>query len=283
MNEQIVIAIFVAVSAGVLSWMGIQFFTQAGRQYRERFTSHAKVKVADLYLMIEPERLFALNLVFIVISFIFIFLISSSVVLALIISFICGLLPKIIFQVLTKKRQRKFLMQLPDMLQSSSTAMKAGASLNHAIESVVAEESGPISQEFDLFLRELRLGVDFNDALDNIYERVPLMDFKLVISGMQISREIGGNLADTLKRLASTLRTKLEMEGKIDALTAQGRAQGIVMTALPLVLGYILFLMEPEQMSLLWTEWYGWLVIALVAFMEIAGFLVIRKIVNIDV
>jgi tight adherence protein B len=280
---QIIVAVFVAVSAGMLSWMGVQFFIQVGRQYRERFTSHAKIKVADLYLMIEPEKLFALNLIFILISFVVIFFISNSVIVALVVSFLCGLLPKVIFRVLTKNRQRKFIMQLPDMLQSTSTAMKAGASLNHAIESVVVEESGPISQEFDLFLRELRLGVDFNDALDNVYDRVPLMDFKLVISGMQISREIGGNLADTLERLASTLRRKLEMEGKIDALTAQGRAQGVVMTALPLVLGYILFLMEPEQMSLLWTEWYGWLVIALVAFMEIAGFLVIRKIVNIDV
>jgi tight adherence protein B len=283
MNNQVLVGLFVAIAAGLLSWMAVHFFIDAGQTYRERFTSHAKVKIADLYLMIEPEKLFALNLILLVITFVFIFFWLGSIIVALIISFLCGLLPKIIFKVLTKRRQTQFLTQLPDMLQTSSTAMKAGSSLNHAIESVVVEETGPISQEFDLFLRELRVGVDFNEALENIYKRMPLLDFKLVVSGMQISREIGGNLADTLERLASTLRKKLEMEGKIDSLTAQGRAQGIVMTLLPLVLGYILFLMEPEQMSLLWTEWYGWLVIALVAFMEIAGFFVIRKIVNIDV
>ena len=65
MSMQIIVAVFVAVSAGMLSWMGVQFFIQVGRQYRERFTSHAKIKVADLYLMIEPEKLFALNLIFI--------------------------------------------------------------------------------------------------------------------------------------------------------------------------------------------------------------------------
>ena len=283
MNTTLLIAFFAAVSSGLITWMGVRVFVHAGQQYQERFTSHAKVKLADLYLIIEPERLFAMNLVFIVASFILIFLTFNSVILSLIVSTIIGFLPKAVFNWLTKRRQVQFVNQLPDMLQTTSTAMRAGASLNHALESVVLEESGPISQEFDLFLRELRVGVDFNDALDNIYLRIPLIDFKLVVSGMQISREIGGNLADTLERLAITLRRKIEMEGKIDALTAQGRAQGIVMTCLPLVLGYILYLMEPEQMSLLWTEWYGWLVMAVVAFMEVAGYLVIRKIVNIDV
>lgn len=283
MSTTFLIAIFSAISAGLITWMGVKLFVHAGQQYQERFTSHAKVKLADLYLIIEPERLFAMNLVFIVVSFILIFLTFESVVLSLIISTVIGFLPKTVFNLLTKRRQTRFITQLPDMLQTTSTAMKAGSSLNHALESVVLEESGPISQEFDLFLRELRVGVDFNDALENIYLRIPLIDFKLVVSGMQISREIGGNLADTLERLANTLRTKIEMEGKIDALTSQGRAQGIVMTCLPLGLGYILYLMEPTQMSLLWTEWYGWLVMAVVAFMEIAGYLVIRKIVNIDV
>lgn len=283
MNHPLFVALFSALSAGLLTWMGVKFITQASVNYREKFTSHAKVKLADLYLMIEPERLFAMNLVFIVITFILVFFSFGSIILSLISAVIMGFVPNVAFKLLTKRRQKTFISQLPDMLQSSSTAMKAGSSLNHAIESVVNEGSGPISQEFDLFLRELRVGVDFNQALDNIYLRVPLIDFKLVISGMQISREIGGNLADTLERLADTLRRKLEMEGKIDALTSQGRAQGIVMTCLPLVLGYILYLMEPEQMSLLWTQWYGWLVMGLVAFMEIAGYLVIRKIVNIDV
>jgi len=283
MSQLLIVGLIAAGSAALLVWMGVQLFVTASQQYQEKFTSHARVKLADLYLMIEPERLFALNLVLIVLTFIVVFFTFGSVVLSLIAATVFGLMPKIAFKFLTKRRQTRFISQLPDMLQSTSTAMKAGSSLNHAIESVVIEDSGPISQEFDLFLRELRVGVDFNQALDNIYLRIPLVDFKLVVSGMQISREIGGNLADTLERLADTLRRKLEMEGKIDALTAQGRAQGIVMTGLPIILGYILYLMEPEQMSLMWTQWYGWMVLAVVAFMEIAGYLVIRKIVNIDV
>jgi len=283
MMESILIAVFSALSAGIMAYIGMRFFAQAGQKYQENFTNQARVHLADLFLLIEPEKLFVLNTIMIIVTFILSFIVFGNLVLSIIFSVLMGFVPQITLKILTKRRRQLFISQLPDMLQSSSTAMKAGSSLNQAIEAVVSEESGPISQEFDLFLRELRVGVDFNQALDNIYVRVPLMDFKLVVSGMQISKEIGGNLAETLERLADTLRRKLEMEGKIDALTSQGRAQGIVMTSLPLLLGYILYLMEPEQMSLLWTQWYGWVVMAIVFFMELAGYLVIRKIVNIDV
>jgi tight adherence protein B len=113
--------------------------------------------------------------------------------------------------------------------------------------------------------------------------RIPELDFKLVVSGMQISKEIGGNLAETLERLADTLRRKLEMEGKIDALTGQGKMQGIVMTALPLFIGFILYHMEPVHMMRLFTEPMGWAVCAITAIMLYVGYTFIRKIVNIDV
>ncbi|MCO7223837.1 type II secretion system F family protein [Pleionea sp. CnH1-48] len=277
------VAILFAFTAAMLTYVGWQMLSKAAVSYRENFTSQAKVRAADLFLFVEPEKIFIFNIILIVISFLFAFLMFESLVPSIIAAVLMGFFPSISYKVLKKKRHETFIKQLPDMLQSSATAMKAGSSLNQAIESVVMEETGPISQEFDLFLRELRVGVDFNEALNNIYTRIPMMDLKLVISGMQISREIGGNLADTLERLADTLRRKIEMEGKIDALTAQGRAQGFVMTALPILLGLVLYQMEPEQMSLLWEKWYGWIVIAIVVLMEVMGYFFIRKIVNIDV
>jgi len=282
-NDSVLVAIFVALSAGLLTWVGVRFFAQAAQQYRDTFTSHAKVGLADLFLLVEPEKVFVLNVIMILVTFILCYLYFWSFILAGIFAVVMGFMPKVLFKFLTKRRRTQFIEQLPDMLQSSSTAMRAGSSLNQALESVVSEETGPIAQEFDLFLRELRVGVDFNQALDNIYQRIPLMDFKLVISGMQISKEIGGNLADTLERLADTLRRKIEMEGKIDALTAQGRAQGIVMTLLPIVLGYGLYLMEPEQMAIFWTHWLGWTLIGVMTIMLLLGYVVIQKIVNIDV
>ncbi|MDR6965321.1 type II secretion system F family protein [Shewanella putrefaciens] len=278
----LVTALF-SLSAGVFAWFSVRVVSSAAISYRRNFTAQAKIKLSDLFLTIEPEKLFMLNLAAVVLFFVFIFFLTGNLIPAALIGILVGASPTVIFSWLRKRRQKAFISQLPDMLQGTSTAMRSGASLNQALESVIVESSDPIKQEFDLFLREVRVGVSFNEALDNLYKRIPLMDLNLVISGMKISREIGGNLAETLERMADTLRRKLEMEGKIDALTAQGRAQGYVMTGLPILLGLVLYQMEPEQMSLLWTEWYGWVVISIVVILEIIGFFFIRKIVNIDV
>ncbi|NVJ51649.1 MAG: type II secretion system F family protein [Gammaproteobacteria bacterium] len=283
MSITVVVAVLIAFLAALGAYKGLVFFLKAGSSYQEKFTSQAQVRLADLFLFIEPSKIFVFNIILIIIAFLLTYIMTGLLIPAVLVAVLAGFFPTLLYKFLRKRRHKIFIMQLPDMLQASATAMKAGSSLNQAIESVVNEESGPISQEFDLFLRELRVGVDFNQALNNIYDRVPLQDLKLVVSGMQISRDIGGNLADTLERLADTLRRKIEMEGKIDALTAQGRAQGYVMTGLPILLGFVLFQMEPEHMSKLWTQWYGWIVIALVIIMEAIGYFFIRKIVNIDV
>lgn len=281
--EIVLIAAFFSLSAGVFAWFLVRVLSSAAISYRRNFTAQAKIKLSDLFLTIEPEKLFMLNLAAVVLCFVFTFFLTGNLIPASLMSIMVGASPALSFSVLRKRREQAFISQLPDMLQGTSTAMRSGASLNQALESVIAESSDPIKQEFDLFLREIRVGVSFNEALDNLYQRIPLMDLNLVISGMKISREIGGNLAETLERMADTLRRKLEMEGKIDALTAQGRAQGYVMTGLPILLGLVLYQMEPEQMSLLWKEWYGWVVISIVVVLEIIGFFFIRKIVNIDV
>ena len=282
-SEVMVVAGFFALSIAIFAWFLIRLISRAAINYRNTFTETAKVSLSDLFLTIEPDKLFMLNLALMLITFFFTLFLIGNAIPALVLTLAVGVSPPIIFRILKKRRLNDFIIQLPDMLQGTATAMKSGASLNQALESIIAEQTGAIKQEFDLFLREVRVGIAFEEALDNLYSRVPLMDLNLVISGMKISKEIGGNLAETLERMANTLRRKLEMEGKIDALTAQGRAQGYVMTALPILLGFVLFQMEPEQMSLLWTEWYGWVVIAIVVLLEVVGFVIIKKIVSIDV
>ncbi|WP_110458804.1 type II secretion system F family protein [Shewanella algidipiscicola] len=282
-SEIALVAAFFSLSAGVFTWFFGWVVSNAAVSYRRNFTAQAEIKLSDLFLTIEPEKLFMLNLAAVVLFFVFTFFLTGNLIPAALMAVLVGASPAVIFSILRNRRQQAFISQLPDMLQGTSTAMRSGASLNQALESVISESSDPIKQEFDLFLREVRVGVSFNEALDNLYMRIPLMDLNLVICGMKISREIGGNLAETLERMANTLRRKLEMEGKIDALTAQGRAQGYVMTGLPILLGLVLYQMEPEQMSLLWTEWYGWVVISIVVVLEIIGFFFIRKIVSIDV
>ena len=162
-------------------------------------------------------------------------------------------------------------------------AMRAGASLNIALESLVKEQPAPLSQEFELFLKEQRLGVEFEESLKKMEERIPIPDFSMLVTALLINREVGGNLAETMETLGETLRRKGMMEGKIQSLTAQGKLQGLVMTGLPVLLGFLLNLMEPEAMSKLWTTTIGYIVLSIIIVMEILGYFMINKITSIDV
>jgi tight adherence protein B len=208
---------------------------------------------------------------------------TDNPVLAVASAVVVIIIPKYAVSWLRKRRFTTFERQLPDALLMVSGAMRAGASLTVAMEGMVKESRPPLSQEFELMLREQRLGVDFDTALKNMEKRLPIQDFVMVVSGMRISREVGGNLADILESLADTLRRKHQMEGKINSLTAQGKMQGVVMTCLPLFLMLVLTKMEPEAMYPLWHSMLGWVVLGIIAVMEIIGYLAIRKITNIDV
>jgi tight adherence protein B len=193
------------------------------------------------------------------------------------------IVPTSIYAVLRRQRLKRFELQLPDGLTIIAGAMRAGASLNIALEGLVKEQPPPLSQEFELFLREQRVGVDFNSSLNHMEKRLPIQDFLMVCSALRINREIGGNLADILETLGDTLRKKQAMESKIDSLTAQGRLQGYVMTALPVLLGVLLNWLEPEAMGKMFSTTVGWVTFGVMVVMLTLGFLWIRKIVTIDV
>ena len=164
-----------------------------------------------------------------------------------------------------------------------SGSLRAGASLQNALDIVVQESPAPLCQEFSLLLREQRLGLALEDSLRGMADRLNTEEIDLFVSAVSIAREVGGNLSETLERLAASLRTKAAMEGKIRALTSQGKMQGVIVGLLPVFLAGILYVMDPQAMMPLFTTLYGWGVMAAVFFMLILGGFFIRKIVTIDV
>ncbi|MBO2580495.1 type II secretion system F family protein [Shewanella algae] len=273
----------IGISAVLLVWSLRHLSSSWAREYQDKFTTSASTNLADMFMFIEPQQLFLMNIITLVSVPFLVWLLFGSLVLGIVLSIILALLPRFAYRYLRKRRQRKFVEQLPDALNMIASSMQSGANTTSAIEFMAEEMDAPIRQEFQLFLREQRLGVEFNTALNNMYARIPEPEFQLVIAGMQISREVGGNLAEVLSRLSSTLRKKLEMEGKIDALTSQGKLQGLVMTLLPVFIGVVLNHMEPDAMGRIFTEPLGWLTIAVVVLMLFCGYISIRKIVTIDV
>ena len=252
-------------------------------EYEAVFMETADVNLGDMFLFVDPRRLFMMNVLAMVVIPVLVLLITNNMAFGLIALVLTIVLPFQIYKNIKHKRLKAFEALLPDGLTMVSGSLQAGASLNMALESLVKEQPAPLNQEFMLFLREQRIGVDFDTSIKHMERRIPLQDFHMFTAALRISREVGGNLAETIDRLADTLRRKATMEGKIDALTGQGRMQGYVMTGLPIFLGILLYFLEPDSMSLMFTDPRGWAVLTVVIVMETLGFFFIRKVVSIDV
>lgn len=276
-----VISVFSAASmfAYAASLRGTSFMAN----YKDTFTESASANMADMFMFVDATRLFYINLLAIFIIPLLIWMIIGDLPTAIAVFALLAILPSFMYRTMRKKRLRKFEEQLPDALLMITGAMRAGASLNIALEGLVKEQPAPISQEFELLIREQRIGVEFEKSLTNMDKRLPLQDFAMLTSALRINREIGGNLAEILESLAETLRRKHMMEGKIDSLTAQGKLQGIVMTGLPILLGVLLYFLEPASMEKLWTTTIGYVVLGIIIIMEAMGYIMIRKITSIDV
>lgn len=283
MNGHLLIVVFVFLVAAFVFYLLFSYLFKAANKYENKFTSVAGQSLAEIFIFIDPKKLFALNLLIIFVAFCITYIASGVLWLAAAVAVVVSLSPRKLLAYVKNRRENRFLLDLPDALMSISSMMKAGTNLSVALEVVVAETKGPITQEFGLFLKELRMGVDYNQALDNLAKRMPLQELSLVIAGMKINREIGGSLAEVLSRLADTLRRKIEMDGKIKSLTAQGKAQGWVMSLLPVFLTVVLYQMEPEAMGRLFTDPIGWVVCFLFCLFLYLGYFFIKKIVSIDV
>lgn len=283
MSTPLHLALFVAALAAVLSFLTGRVLVEAWADYKIAFQNSAERNLTQLFLFVDPRRLFYANAILILLAFFIVLGIGGGPMLALLAAGAIGGSPPLIYWFLKRQRRQKVVAQLPDALLAIATSMRSGLSVNQAIENAVVYERPPLSQEFSLMLRELRVGVEFGQAMDNFYKRVPEVEVQLVSAAMKVSREVGGNLAETLERISDTLRKRLQMEGKIRSLTAQGRLQGIVMTALPILLVMALMQLEPRAMWFLLNAWYGWATIAVIVILEIIGYHFIRKIVSIDV
>jgi tight adherence protein B len=251
--------------------------------WRASFTESAKLSLEDMFLFIDPRSVFRLNLVVFLLLPLFAWLLTGVPFLALLAALAGGVLPRMTWSIMRRRRKTALIQQLPDGLTMMAGSLRAGGSLHQALDMVVRESGAPLSQEFSLLLREQRLGVALEDSLRGMSQRLQTEEVDLFVSALTIAKEVGGNLSEILDRLASTLRAKAVMEGKIRALTSQGKLQGIVVGLLPVFLAGVLYAMDPQAMRPLFTTYYGWGVMATIAVLLMLGGFFIKKIVTIDV
>lgn len=279
--------VWVMASAFVASLLCAWFLTDAIRKqsarYRHRFESSVDAGLREAFVFVDARRLFQLNLVMTGLFAMLAYLLTGEPSVVLVVLVVSGGLPTLGVMLLRRRRLRQVAAQIPDAVMLVASGLRAGSSLGQAIAMACEELPAPISQEFGMVLKEQRLGLTLESSMGNLERRLPLPEVALLAAAIRVAQESGGNLAETLERLAETVRRKLAVEGRIDALTAQGRLQGWVMALLPVAVAAALFVIEPEAMRPLFGTWYGWGVCAAVCLLEIVGLHFIRRIVKIDV
>ncbi len=195
-----------------------------------------------------------------------------------------GVLAGLLFlHIYIKRRQKAFTTQLGDMLVMVANALRAGFSFMQAFELIAREMDAPIGREVQKVVNEVNIGVDVETALDNMQKRVNSSDFELVVTAMVIQRQVGGNLAQILDTISDTINDRIRMRREVMTLTAQGRASGVVLALLPIAVAGVLSMVSPGYLAPLFNEPLGRMAIVAGIIMEIIGYFVICRIVDIKI
>lgn len=192
-------------------------------------------------------------------------------------------LPPLIFKALYEKRCNAFVDQMVDALTILANGVKAGSNPQQSMQRVVEIMGQPISSEFGQVLTQTQFGQSFEEALNDLSERIPRQDVQMFVVAVNILKETGGNLSETFQTIVSTIRERQKLEKKISAMTAQGIMQGIIVTSIPFVLGVVFFVLDPNHIIPMFTTTMGWMMIIGMLVLQLIGGFMIKKIVTIKV
>jgi len=192
-------------------------------------------------------------------------------------------IPKFLVDYLFEKRCNKIVDQMVDGLTIMANGVRAGLSVTQSMERVTDNMPSPIRQEFSLVLSQIKLGLSVEEALSNFGDRIPVADVQMFVTGINILKETGGNMAETFSTMVETLRERQKIQKKIEALTAQGVTQGIIVTMVPFILLVVFMFIDPGFVKPLFTTTIGIIFLLIMLALQVIGGLMIRKIVKIKV
>jgi tight adherence protein B len=181
------------------------------------------------------------------------------------------------------KRMRKFEEQFPDSLEFVARSMRAGHAFSVSLEMIHREFADPLASEFRRTFDEQNLGLPLDIALQNFGKRVPLLEVQFFVSAVLLQKRTGGNLAELLDKLAYVIRERFKLRGRIRAVSAHGRITASTLSAIPLVVAALMFYTNPDYISFFVKDETGHLMAGVAIFFQIVGYLIMRKIVNIEV
>jgi tight adherence protein B len=192
-------------------------------------------------------------------------------------------LPFIFLKVKRTRRMRTFEEQFPEALDLIARALKAGHAFATGLKMAADELPEPVGPEFRKTFDEQNFGLPMKDALDNLAQRIPILDVRFFVTAVLIQRETGGNLAEILENLGFVVRERFKILRQVRVYTAHGRFTGYVLLALPAVLGIALSFINPDHMNLLFRERMGQMLLGVALVMQTIGFLWIKQVIKIEV
>lgn len=210
-----------------------------------------------------------------------VFVATKVVLVAVLVGLVGSAGPRMIVRRRAAAHDARLNAQVADTIELIASAMRSGFGFMHSLELAGREQSGPISEEFKQVVREIDLGVSVDEALERLAIRTKDEDLELVVQAVLVLRRVGGDLGEVLGRIADMIRDRIRVRGEIRTLTAQMRMSSWIISGLPLALGGVTTLMQPEQMAVLFTEPIGQMLVAVALILQVIGFIVIRRISDI--
>ncbi len=264
--------------------------TEKGGKPKEKIASAiAKISVTDkiskyLYqagLPLRIEEFIGIYLVIFIVSMALV--IYGKIYFGFVLVVVSLIMPPLWVSSARRKRLRVFNEQLGDALILMANSLKAGFSFLQAMELVGKETPAPLGKEFSKVMNEVQLGLPVEIALDNLAKQIASDDLDMVVTAVLIQRQVGGNLAEVLNKIATTIKERARMRGEIKTLTAQGKISGLIIGMLPIVLAFVLTLINPNYISVLISDPIGPFLIVGGITSQLLGLFFIKKVVTIDV
>lgn len=247
------------------------------------FTENLQLQLTGAGIPLKGEEYITICLGYIILVPLLLLLIFNNIWLSITAFLIAIFIPQFYINRKKENRINKLNQQLGDALIVMANALRAGFGFQQAMDTVRRELPPPIATEFTWALREMNLGSGYEEALINMAQRVTSDDLDMVITGILIQRQVGGNLAEILNNISNTIRERAKIKGEIKILTAQGRLSGIIIGILPVLLMLVMLMINPDYANVMFKDPRGMCILGLAVTMMLIGAAVIKKIINIDI
>jgi tight adherence protein B len=286
------LGMFIALGAfalGFLAYSITSSLAAGAEEYSRRFTKSAEATLDEMFVFMPSTWILTMKLSCSLVAALFAAALFAALpplqllVPALAFAVPAFFVPDIMIKRAHRNRIRKFHMQMIDALTVISNSMKSGLSFQDAMKMMTEELRDPIAGEFRLVLREISIGQSQERSLENLTRRIPLEDLTLFVASINAVHRMGKGIPEICERALHVIEERFRIERHVETLTAEGKMQAFVLTSAPFVLMLALFFIDPNLIWILFNTFAGIIILITVIFLDVIGFIIIRRITTIDV